>query len=149
MKFSRSTCVPNRWKLWTEQNIIRGFSTYWLFPNYFNIAFAGFLCIQTRRFLLYTPYYESQFYSLISQTSEYEFPSHFWKVSHAKRLRRMVETVSNERFKYYPLDRLCMCKVMKLRSREGSGGWECNLVCLTVYYIYIVGLHRLATFQNW
>ncbi len=33
MKVSRSTCVPNRWKQWTEQNILRGFSSYWQFPE--------------------------------------------------------------------------------------------------------------------
>jgi hypothetical protein len=35
------------------------FSTYWLFLNYFNIAFAVFLYIQSRRFPVYTPYFES------------------------------------------------------------------------------------------
>jgi hypothetical protein len=62
--------LPNRWKLGTGQNIVRAFSTYWLFPNLFNIAFAGFLYIQSRRFPVYTLYCESQFYSIISQTSE-------------------------------------------------------------------------------
>ncbi len=28
-----SHCVPFHWKQWTEKNIIRGFSTYWQFPE--------------------------------------------------------------------------------------------------------------------